>query len=203
MSRSSDARARVVARLAETFRAHGYDGASLSLIGDATGLGKGSLYHLFPGGKEEMAETVLDDIDTWFRTQLFAPLRDAPDPDVAIGAMLDAAEGYFRSGGRICLAGAFALGDARDRFATRLHGYFTAWVEALADALIRVGRRPAQASALAEDSVAAIQGALVLARALGEPAAFARVMARLRARLTASGARGARCIDAGEAGEAP
>jgi AcrR family transcriptional regulator len=41
--------------LAEVFREHGYEDASLSLLSQATGLGKGSLYHFFPGGKEEMA----------------------------------------------------------------------------------------------------------------------------------------------------
>ena len=52
--------------LAEVFREHGYEGASLSLISKATGLGKGSLYHFFPGGKEEMADAVLSEIDGWF-----------------------------------------------------------------------------------------------------------------------------------------
>jgi hypothetical protein len=42
------------------------EGASLSLISEATGLGKGCLYHFFPGGKEEMADAVLSEIDGWF-----------------------------------------------------------------------------------------------------------------------------------------
>ena len=53
----------VLRALGEVFRAHGYEGASLTLITEATGLGKGSLYHLFPGGKEQMAAEVLAEID--------------------------------------------------------------------------------------------------------------------------------------------
>ena len=65
------------AALGEVFRAHGYEGATLALISEATGLGKGSLYHLFPGGKEQMAAEVLADIDAWFELNIYAPLREA------------------------------------------------------------------------------------------------------------------------------
>ncbi len=54
--------------LAEVFREHGYGATSPSLITAATGLGKGSLYHFFPGGKQEMASAVLADIEQWFTT---------------------------------------------------------------------------------------------------------------------------------------
>jgi AcrR family transcriptional regulator len=42
--------------LLKLFRQFGYDGVTLSKISQATGLGKASLYHYFPGGKAEMAE---------------------------------------------------------------------------------------------------------------------------------------------------
>ena len=56
MARMVAERADTLPGLAEAFREHGYAGASLSVIGEATGLGRGSLYHFFPGGKREMAE---------------------------------------------------------------------------------------------------------------------------------------------------
>ena len=52
---------------------------STPAITAGTGLGKGSLYHLFPGGKAEMAAAVLAEIDAWFEAAVFAPLRDRPD----------------------------------------------------------------------------------------------------------------------------
>jgi len=167
--------------LAEVFREHGFEGASLSLISERTGLGKGSLYHFFPGGKDEMAAAVLADVATWFESNVFAPLRNDADPRKGIGHMLTAVETYFQSGMRICLVGAFALGDARDRFAESIHRYFAAWRDALGDALVRAGLERKEAKERAEEIVAAIQGAIVLARALGEPAPFRRAMRRIRA----------------------
>ncbi|MDP4021610.1 TetR/AcrR family transcriptional regulator [Methylobacterium sp. NEAU 140] len=181
MSRRGRERAEAVAALAEVFRTHGYEGASLSAITAGTGLGKGSLYHLFPGGKAEMAAAVLAEIDAWFEAAVFAPLRDGPDAAAAIRRMLRETDAYFRSGGRACLVGAFALDGTRDRFAARIGGYFAAWRAALAQALARAGRDAA--ADRAEHAVLAIQGALVLARALDDPAVFGRALARLEAEL--------------------
>lgn len=168
--------------LAGVFREHGYEGASLALISRATGLGKGSLYHFFPGGKAEMAEAVLADIDSWFEAHVFQPLKAADGPG-AIAEMLAAVSDYFKGGRRVCLVGVLALGDARDRFSDPLRAYFARWVEALAVVLTRSGCSPAEAVALAEEAVAAIQGAIVLARALNRPAVFERAMIQLRDRL--------------------
>lgn len=173
----------VLPALAEVFRERGYEGASLALISQATGLGKGSLYHFFPGGKAQMAAAVLAEVDAWFAHHVFAPLRDGTRPREDIAAMLDAVDGYFRTGRRVCLVGLFALGDARDAFVREVHGYFARWVDALTEALTRCGNAPAAAAALAEETVATIQGAIVLTRALDDPAIFARGMQRLRVRL--------------------
>ena len=124
-------RGRVIPLLAEVFREHGYEGASLALIGRATGLGKGSLYHLFPNGKEQMAAEVLAEIDAWFEQNVFSPLRDEPDPRRAIRLTLARMDAYFQSGRRLCLVGSFALSDTRDQFAERVRGYFAGWVAAI------------------------------------------------------------------------
>ncbi|MCB8837546.1 TetR/AcrR family transcriptional regulator [Aurantimonas sp. VKM B-3413] len=183
MPRIARDRSEAISGLAEVFREHGYEGASLARITEATGLGKGSLYHFFPGGKEEMAEAVLDEIAAWFAREIFSPLRDASDPGEAIARMLDGVETYFHSGRRVCLIGSFALGCVRDRFADRVAGYFGAWRAALAAALRREGVAPSESEALAEDAIAAIQGGLVAARALDDPALFSRTIDRLRQRL--------------------
>jgi len=185
MPRAIGTRAATVPLLAEVFRCHGYEGASLALLGQATGLGRGSLYNFFPGGKDEMAQAVLDEVDGWFRREVFEPLRNAPEPRAGIRDMLAATARYFRSGRRVCLVGAFALGEARDRYAAAVEGYFEQWVQALAAALRRAGRGPAEARGAAEDAVALIQGALVLARAAGDAAVFGRILRRLEQRLLA------------------
>ena len=183
MARTVAERADLVPVLGEVFRTHGYDGASLAAIERATGLGKGSLYHFFPGGKEQMAREVLDDVARWFEANVFAPLEHASDPRGAIDEMLDAVDSYFRSGSRVCLVGALSLGDARDRFAREIAGYFRTWTAALTAALRRLGHSRKSALGEAHDALATIQGALVLARSLDTPDLFVDAIARLRRRL--------------------
>ncbi|CAO4170438.1 TetR/AcrR family transcriptional regulator [Methylorubrum populi] len=182
MARTVTERSDVLPLLAEVFREHGYEGASLSLISKATGLGKGSLYHFFPGGKAEMVEAVLAEIDGWFEANVFRPLREAGDPAAVMASMFTTVGDYFRSGRRVCLVGALSLSDARDRFAGALRDYFARWVQALAGALTRMGHEPETAGALAEEAVGGIQGAVVLARALDRPEVFARILSGLRER---------------------
>jgi len=170
----------LVPQLAEVFRAHGFEGASLARITAGVGLGKGSLYHYFPGGKDEMAEAVLAHIDRWFEEQVFVALRGQAASGIA--HMFDACEQYFHSGQRVCIVGVFALSSTRDRFALAVKSYFAAWTAALQGALERAGHRPASAGALAEDIVGAIQGALVLARGVDDPEVFVRTLARWRQR---------------------
>lgn len=170
-------------QLGEVFRVHGYEGASLTLITEATGLGKGSLYHLFPGGKQQMAAEVLAEIDAWFTRHVFTPLREDADPQRGIARMFDDVDAYFRSGRRVCLVGVFALGAARDEFAAAVRGYFKAWADSLAAALIRAGHGRGEAAELAEDVLAGIQGALVLARGVDQPKLFGRALARLKDRV--------------------
>ena len=175
-------RADILPVLAELFREHGYEGASLSLITKATGLGKGSLYHFFPDGKEEMATAVLAEIDQWFEANVFTPLAKTAKAEQAIAEMFSAVETYFRSGRRVCLVGVLALSDTRDRFARTVKTYFTRWIDVLAHALEKAGHGSAEAKALSEEIVGGIQGAIVLSRALDNPSTFSRTMMKLTKR---------------------
>lgn len=185
MARTVSERGDVIPVLAEVFRTHGFEGASLSIIGEKTGLGRSSLYHFFPGGKDEMAAAVLAEIDDWFEVNVYRPLREADDPRKAIEEMCRSVREYFRSGRRVCLVGVFALDAVRDRFSVRIRGYFQGWAAALAAALQRLGHDATTAAGLAEEAVLAIQGALVLARALDDPDVFERALARAEERLLA------------------
>ena len=183
VARSVAERGDILPQLAEVFRAHGYEGTTLALITQATGLGKGSLYHFFPGGKEQMAAEVLAAIDLWFVDHIYTPLRTATDPAQGIAAMFAAVDGYFDSGGRVCLVGVVALGASRDLFADRVRVYFAGWIDALATALRRHGDDRALARRKAEQAVLEIQGALVLTRALDDTKVFSRALADTRQRL--------------------
>ncbi len=173
----------ILAALAEVFRAHGYEGTTLALISEATGLGKGSLYNFFPGGKEQMADEVLASIDRWFVDRIYTPLRTAPDPVQGIAGMYAATDEYFHSGQRVCLVGVVALGASRDTFGEKVKDYFAGWVDALAAALRRSGDDRAEARRKSEHAVLEIQGALVLARAFNDAKVFSRALKESEKRL--------------------
>jgi AcrR family transcriptional regulator len=179
MSRSVSERSDLLPILGEVFRQYGFDGASLARITQATGLGKGSLYHFFPGGKTEMVQAVLSEIAAWFERQVFTHLEHQA-PLEAIPAMFESVSAYFCAGGRVCLVGALALNDSRDPFAAQIATYFRRWLVAMAQCFQRGGLDGPMAEVLAQEVVGGIQGALVLSRALGEHAAFATIVARLQ-----------------------
>jgi TetR/AcrR family transcriptional repressor of lmrAB and yxaGH operons len=182
MPKTAAGREDVIPVLAEVFRRYGYEGASLARITEETGLGKGSLYHFFPGGKEEMAAAVLAHIDDWFQRNVYAPLRQARSPHEGLAAMFEQVSRYFVSGRKVCLVGVFALGNERDRFAQAVAAYFRDWASSLASTLERGAVDPDTARALAEEILGGIQGALVLARAWDDAAVFARITDMLRER---------------------
>ena len=183
MARLIAERSDIIPLLAEVFRTYGFEGASIARITEVTKLGKGSIYHFFPGGKDEMASVVLDEIDNWFRVNVFKPLREDPDAWHGIAHMFTQVQQYFLSGNRVCLVGAFALGGERDRFASQVKAYFSEWDAALASALVRAGQSPEAAKALSKETLGGIQGALVLARGLEKPDIFEATLKRLQERL--------------------
>jgi AcrR family transcriptional regulator len=185
MARTVFEKSDAITRVAEVFRELGFEGASLYEITERTGLSKGSLYHFFPDGKEGMAAEILAHVNQWFVCEVFEPL-ERDEPREAIARMWRETDAYFRSGRRICLLGAFALEETRDRFAKPIRLYFKRWIEALGGALVRAGIDTAIARSLAEDIVGGIQGALTLARALKDDAVFGRMLARLRQRTDAA-----------------
>jgi TetR/AcrR family transcriptional repressor of lmrAB and yxaGH operons len=186
MARTIAERHDVIPALAEVFRQYGYEGASLSRMTQGTGLGKGSLYHFFPGGKQEMAAAVLEEVDKWFQEHVYTPLRQ--DGERGIAHMFAEVQRYFLSGRKVCLLGLFALGNERDIFVERVSSYFRDWVDALATALGHGETTPKQARDLAEQVVGGIQGALVLARAWDDTEAFSRQLKSLEERVRARAA---------------
>jgi AcrR family transcriptional regulator len=193
MARTVFEKSDAITRVAEVFRELGFEGASLYEITERTGLSKGSLYHFFPEGKEGMAQEILADVDQWFVREVFEPL-ERDESRAAITRMWQTVDSYFRSGRRICLLGAFALDETRDRFAKPIRLYFKRWIEALDGALVRAGADATIARSLAEDIVGGIQGSLMLARALKEDAVFSRTLARLQQRVDVALPRVARSV---------
>jgi TetR/AcrR family transcriptional regulator, lmrAB and yxaGH operons repressor len=179
------AKSQVLERLLALFRERGYDGASLAELSAVTGLGKSSLYHHFPGGKEDMARQALGHLERGLEQALFAPLRAAGDPPEKLGAMLDAIRAFYEGGRRACLLERLAASVASRRFREPLSKALTTWIESVAELCVEAGLPRPLARARAEDLVVRIEGALVVSAALGDTAVFERTIDELRRTLLA------------------
>ena len=166
-----------IAQLAEVFRT--YEGATLTRLSKATGLGKASLYHHFPRGKEEMAEAVLNYVNHCFQTVVLEPLQGPDKPAERIDKMSKNICEFYRFGQDPCLLSILTMGDAKDLFDESVKGTFETWLDTLAGVLVEAGFNPTQAYRRAEDAIIQIQGVLVLSRSLNSTVAFERVIAAL------------------------
>lgn len=175
----------VLDRLTRVFRQVGYEGATLSRLSEATGLVKASLYHYFPGGKADMAESVLARANTWMKDEVLAPLAGPGTPTKRLQAMADALNEFYSGGRDGCLLGLLSHGEARDRFHDHVRAALGHWAGAIAMVLEEAGIPAALARERGEDAVILVQGALVVARGLGDSAPFARTVAALPEQLLA------------------
>ena len=175
----------MLGRLRETFRRYGYEGSTMSRIAAATGLGKASLYHHFPGGKQEMAAAVLDSVRAWFELNVFRQLELNHPPRQRIVAMLDTLHRYYDGGNKGCLPALLALSEEREMFGQAISEFFTRWVACLSYTLTDSGLARDIAQRRAHDGVERIQGALVLSRAAGDGRAFASMAGELPDQLLA------------------
>lgn len=172
-------RGELLERLTETFRRYGYEGASMTLIAQATGLGKASLYHYFPNGKEQMAVAVLDHINSWFENAIFNPLESAHPPRQRITSMLAAIADHYGNGQAACLPGLLALTEDRNMFGETIAQFFARWVACLAQTLTDSGLARDIALRRAQDAVERIQGSLILSRAFADTRPFQAMVAEL------------------------
>ena len=177
----------VLDRLTVAFRQHGYDGASVARLSEATGLGKASLYHYFPGGKTDMAAAVLAHLGDRFEELILAPLRGgSAAPEERLNRMILGLSEFYDGGRRACVIDLFAIGGLRDTLGPSLAGAIEGWTDVLAGALEDAGVPAERARERAEDAVIAVEGALVVSRARDAVDPFQRTLAELPRRLLAA-----------------
>jgi TetR/AcrR family transcriptional regulator, lmrAB and yxaGH operons repressor len=168
--------------LLKLFRQFGYEGVTLTKISQATGLGKASLYHHFPGGKAEMATVALAEVNQWLETKILPILDSTQDrsPIVIFQSMCQETSHFFNSGKNPCLWAVLAMEESSDTlFHNEISSALTKWIDAIAQVLIgaRVDRKLAQQRS--EDAIITIQGALIVSRGLRNYAPFQRVLQQL------------------------
>jgi TetR/AcrR family transcriptional regulator, lmrAB and yxaGH operons repressor len=164
----SPARARMVQSAATLIRERGIHGTGLREIAAHAGGPRGSLGRFFPGGKTQLVIEAIDVALVDLFGDLEQTLSEAETFPEAIGVIV----APWR---RLLVGHDFALGcplaaticDAADNDTLRSHvsDRLTWWRALVADAYARFGAPPAQAEAHATALMAALEGALILARA--------------------------------------
>jgi AcrR family transcriptional regulator len=185
MPTSSTSRGEATARIFAVFRDRGFEGATLAELARATGLGKSSLYHYFPNGKDDMVLAVFDLLDQWLEENMVKPLQSPGTPAQRLRTILRALDELYDGGRNACVLGVLVVGGARERFQARLKASFKTWIGAMRDLAVEAGVARREAQHRAENVVIRIQGALILAGGLGDPEPFRRELRQVEQHLLA------------------
>ncbi len=162
----------VINLIMPVFRDYGYDGASLTILAEASGLSRGSLYHHFPGGKQEMARAVLSRSGASLARLVMAPLnRNEPVVD-RIKSMFDGVKNYYTGDPPVCLMNSLTLGAGRELYGSDVGAAVNAWRISLASVFVQGGMSEDQAKQEAAVTIERIQGGLILARVCGNKTSF-------------------------------
>lgn len=165
---ANDTRQRMVRAAIELLRERGYAATSFHDVLERSAAPRGSIYHHFPDGKAQLvAEAVRQYSDATLRRLAAAATRGSSVETV--GLFLDVTrDGLRASDFRAGCAVAAVVLDTTPEDAVLLSltaAAFRAWREILTEAFQRDGLPPVRARSLAALVVAAVEGALILARA--------------------------------------
>ncbi|MFE2498527.1 TetR/AcrR family transcriptional regulator [Streptomyces scopuliridis] len=156
-------RERVVRAASRLMQRQGYDGAGIKQIAQEANATLGSVYHFFPGGKQELAVAAIDHGDREFATILREVLDSEPDPAQAVIVCADSLATGLRASDWIdgCPVTATALGTAgRAPDIQRAAALaFENWRGLVADALRRAGIPDEDAQSLGHTVISTLEGA--------------------------------------------
>src|SRR5579862_450589 len=160
-------RDRLLTATNESFRRRGYNGTSLKHVTEAAHAPTGSLYHFFPGGKDELTREVLVTSGAAYR-ELFEAIADAAaSPGDAVTDFFDGAATVLEETDFIdpCPIGTVAreVASTNDELRAATEQVFASWIDAATARLTAAGVADEEAATLATTFVAALEGAFVLA----------------------------------------
>lgn len=165
----STTRTRIIETSAELFRAQGYDATGIKQIAVAAKAPYGSIYHHFPGGKEELgAESIR--VSGAIYEQLIPIVFDpAPDLPTAVrwffaGAAQHLVETGYEDACPIATV-ALEVSSRSEPMREACHDVFERWIAKGAERHTGAGLTEAEARRLTIGMIAALEGAFVLARA--------------------------------------
>ncbi len=166
---TSDSRERMVRSAASLIRTRGVNATSLSEVLADSGAPRGSIYHHFPEGKDQLAQDAI----RWTSERVLAHLRAgaAVTPSDVLKRFIDMwRQVVLASHGTAgCVVAGVAIdtnAGERDQIGL-VRSTFRSWTALLAEQLRAVGVPPDRAASLALVTLAGMEGALILCRAEG------------------------------------
>ncbi|HUA75536.1 MAG TPA: TetR/AcrR family transcriptional regulator [Solirubrobacteraceae bacterium] len=163
-------RERIVERSAELFRRQGFAGTGVKQIVAEASAPFGSLYHFFPGGKEQLGEEVIRWSGAIYGQLLDAFYAPGADPVAATRAFFAAAAQTLRETdyADACPIATVALevSSTNEPMRKACADVFDGWVDAATERLGEAGLSRKRSRALAFSLIGALEGAFVLSRAL-------------------------------------
>ena len=185
-TKTSITRTRLLDTAGELFQSQGFHATGLEEILKRSGTPKGSLYHYFPGGKDELAIETLRHVAGQLEQRMSAALCANRDPFKALKKLLEAtakslADSDFRAG---CPLASVTLdcGCDRDSIREACEQGFETWLKVFVQHLRTAGLSEARAKSIGTLFLASLEGGMILSRAQRsvEPLnAIARELARV------------------------
>ena len=174
----------LMSRLADVIRANGFEGTSMSGLARTAGLEKASLYHHFPGGKEEIVQAVVNHLNVWLAEHVLKPLQGADAAAKRVRAAAKRLQEFYGDGNKACTLDTLSLPAGSDSLRDQLKASAVALLKGFERAAKDSGMTAAAAHRRAEQALIEIEGSLIFARVVGDAKPFLRVMERLPAQLT-------------------
>ncbi|WP_020580361.1 TetR/AcrR family transcriptional regulator [Actinopolymorpha alba] len=160
---------RIVEASIELFRRQGYTGTGVKQIVAAANAPFGSLYHFFPGGKQELGEEVIRSSGAMYLHLISAIFDPAPDVVTAVRNVFDgAAETLVETNyADACPIATVALEVASTSEPLRqaTADVFDSWLRSMASRFEAAGMTADTARSLAISTLALLEGAFILSRA--------------------------------------
>lgn len=180
-----DPRQRMIVTTAKLLQRQGYHATGLKQVVEEAGAPRGSIYHHFPGGKDQLVVEALRVASTEL-TRAIADARRTEDSPAAIVERLGASlQRWLERSGFVegCPVSTVTLEAAprHPEITEACREAYDRWIGLFADALLMRGRTEHDARALATTVVAGLEGALLLSRAHRSTAPLSSTCAHLAA----------------------
>ena len=166
---SSTTRERIVNAGADLFRRQGYNATGVKQIVETASAPFGSLYHFFPGGKEQLGAEVIRTSGALYGQLIDIFFDPAPDVVTAVETFFAGAAATLRDTdyADACPIATVALevASTNDVLRQATADVFDSWTDAATDRFARAGIARKKSRELAIALLAALEGAFVLSRA--------------------------------------